>query len=69
MEHVHQRICGPYMNRRMLAKRILRMGYYYNTMEINCVNFMKSFYDCQTHANLNHVPPSELYSLTSPWPF
>ena len=23
----------------------------------------------QTHANLNHVPPSELYSMTSSWPF
>ena len=21
------------------------------------------------HANLNHVPPNELYSMTSPWPF
>ena len=21
------------------------------------------------HANLNHVPPSKLYSMTSPWPF
>ena len=39
------------------------------TMETDCVDFMKSFYDCQTHANLNHVPPSELYRMTSPWPF
>ena len=26
-------------------------------------------YDCQTHENLNHVLPSELYRMTSPWPF
>ena len=39
------------------------------TMETDCVDFMKSFYDCRTHANLNHVPPSELYRMTSPWPF
>ena len=38
-------------------------------METDCVNFMKSCYNCQTHANLNHVPPSELYSMTFPWPF
>ena len=30
---------------------------------------MKNYHDCQTHANLNHVPLSELYSMTSPWPF
>ena len=29
----------------------------------------EEFHDCQTHANLNNVPPSELYNMTSPWPF
>ena len=50
----------------MLAKKILRIGYYWNMMETDCVEFVKSYH---THANLNHVPPSELYSMTSPWPF
>jgi len=66
---VHQRICDPYMNGRMLAKKIQRMGYYWNTMEVDCVDFVKSCHDCQTNATLNHVPPSELYNVTSPWPF
>ena len=69
MEEVHQGICGPHINGRMLAKKILRMGYYWNTMEIDCVDFVKSCHDYQTHANLNHMPPSELYSMTFPWPF
>ena len=66
MEEVHQEICGPHINGRTLAKKILRIGYYWNTMETNCVDYVKSCNDCQTHANLNHVPPSELYSMTSP---
>ena len=57
------------MNGRMLAKKILKMGYYWNMMETDCVDYVKSCHDCQTHANLNHVPPSELYSMTSPWSF
>ena len=28
MEEVHQGICGPHMNGRMLAKKILRIGYF-----------------------------------------
>ena len=28
MEEVHQGICGPHMKGRMLAKKILRVGYY-----------------------------------------
>ena len=51
MEEIHQGICGPHMNGRMLAKKILRIGYYWNTMEIDCVYFVKSCHDCQTHAN------------------
>ena len=69
VENVYQGICGPHMNGRMLAKKILRMGYYWSTIETNYMDYVKSFHDCQTHANLNHVPPSELYSMTSPWPF
>ena len=38
-------------------------------IETDCVDYVKSCHDCQAQANLNHVPPSELYSMTSPWPF
>ena len=32
MEEVHQGICGPHINGRMLANKILRMGCYWNTI-------------------------------------
>ena len=63
MEEFHQGICGPYMNGRILAKKILKERYYWNTMEVDCVDNVKSCHDCQAHANLNHVPPNELYSF------
>ena len=44
MEGVHQGVCGPHMNGRMLAKKILRMGYYWNTMETNCVDFVMIYH-------------------------
>ena len=69
MEEVHQGICGPHMNKRMLAKKILKVGYYWSTMETDCVDFVRSCHNCQMHANVNHVPPCELYSMTSLWPF
>ena len=33
MEKVHQGICGPHMNGRMLAEKILMIGYYWNIIE------------------------------------
>ena len=46
MEEVHQGIYGPHMNGRMLAKKILRIGYFWNTIEIDCVDYVKSCHDC-----------------------
>ena len=45
MEEVHQGICGPHMNGRMFTKKILRIGYYWRTMETDCVDFVKSCHD------------------------
>ena len=63
MDEIHQGFCGLHMNGGMLAKKILKMGYYWNTMETDCVDFVKSCHDYRTHVNLNHVPPSELYQV------
>ena len=38
-------------------------------MQIEADKVQCLHHDCQTHANLNHVPPSELCNMTSPWPF
>ena len=46
-EEVHLGICGPNMNGRILAIKILRIGYYYwNTMKTACVDYVKSCHDC-----------------------
>ncbi|XP_043687919.1 uncharacterized protein LOC122639154 [Telopea speciosissima] len=69
LDQVHQGICGSHMNAHMLAKKILRLGYYWNTMEADCVEYVRKCHKCQIFANLIHVPPIELHSLSSPWPF
>ena len=46
MEEVHQVICGPLMNGRILTKKILRIGYYWSTMETACVDYVKICHDC-----------------------
>ena len=53
----------------MLARKIMRTGYFWLTMETNCCKFVQRCPECQMHGDLIHVPPSELLALTSPWPF
>ena len=36
IREVHVGVCGPHMGRHMLAHKIMRMGYFWLTMEINC---------------------------------
>ncbi|PKI78482.1 hypothetical protein CRG98_001122, partial [Punica granatum] len=37
MEEVHEGNCGPHMNGLMLAKKLMRLGYFWSTMETDCV--------------------------------
>ncbi|RVW21455.1 hypothetical protein VitviT2T_030379 [Vitis vinifera] len=57
------------MGGHMLARKIMRAGYFWLTMETDCCQFVQRCQEFQMHGDLIHVPPSELHALTSPWPF
>ena len=57
------------MNGRMLAIKIIKLGYYWTTMETDCIQFVKHCDICQKYANAQHIPPSLLHNMASPWPF
>ncbi len=69
MDNVHGGVCGTHMSGKMLARKIITLGYYWITMEKDCHDYVKKCDTCQKNANLQHVPPSLLYTFTSPWPF
>ncbi|XP_043702827.1 uncharacterized protein LOC122652990 [Telopea speciosissima] len=69
MKEIHLGICGPHMNARMLAKKILKMGYYWAIMEAECAAFVRRCHQCQIFTNIIHIPPTKLHSLNAPWPF
>ncbi|XP_077223005.1 uncharacterized protein LOC143856622 [Tasmannia lanceolata] len=46
LEKTHEGVCGPHMNGKMLARKILRLGYYWPTMESDCFAFVKKCYKC-----------------------
>nr|XP_004240690.1 uncharacterized protein LOC101246060 [Solanum lycopersicum] len=69
MIEVHSGVCGPHMNGYVLAKKILRAGYYWLTMERDSIRFVRKCHECQIHGDLIHSPPSELHAMSAPWPF
>lgn len=46
MEAVHEGVYGPHMNGMVLAKKIARQGYFWLTMETDCVKFVKKCHNC-----------------------
>ena len=69
MREVHAGVCGPHMGGHMLARKIMRTGYFWLTMETDCCQFVERCPECQMHGDMIHVPPSELHALTSPCRF
>ncbi|PKI56798.1 hypothetical protein CRG98_022810 [Punica granatum] len=69
MEEVHGGNCGPHMNGLMLAKKIMRLGYYWSTMETDCVKHIRYCHRCQVYADQIKASPNELRPMTAPWPF
>ncbi|KAK9042314.1 hypothetical protein V6N11_017391 [Hibiscus sabdariffa] len=69
IEEVHEGICGTHPNGFTMARRIMRFGYYWSTMESNCINYARKCHKCQIYADKLHTPPQPLHVMTSPWPF
>ena len=69
MREIHAGVCGSHMNGIILAKKIVRQGYYWLSIQKVYIQIVRQCHQCQKHGNLNHLPPTMLTSLSSLWPF
>ncbi|XP_031392416.1 uncharacterized protein LOC116204461 [Punica granatum] len=69
IQEVHGGSCGPHMNGLMLAKKIMRLGYFWSTMETDCVKHVRHCRLCQVYADQIKAPLNELHPMAAPWPF
>ncbi|XP_057793251.1 uncharacterized protein LOC131009864 [Salvia miltiorrhiza] len=66
---LHNGECGNHSGGRSIAHRALTSGYYWPTMKSDSADYAKRCDKCQRFAQLSHLPPEPLISITSPWPF
>jgi len=69
LELAHGGACGGHFNGRSIFGKLIRMGYWWPTMEHDCYENVKKCEQCQRHAHLELTPTQELNYVTSPWPF
>ena len=60
LAEVHNGIFGAHSNGLALARKLLRAGYYWPTMQADAVRYAKSYQKCQFHGNLIHARGQEL---------
>ena len=69
MEDMHEGLLGTYVSEPLLARKIIRVGYCWLTMESDCIKHVRTCRCCQVYQNRKNVPPQPLHSLAAPWPF
>ncbi len=56
LEEVHEGICATHANGFTMARQIMRFGYYWSTMEGDCINYSKKCHKCQIYGDKMHAP-------------
>ncbi|XP_017613847.1 uncharacterized protein LOC108458979 [Gossypium arboreum] len=69
LEEVHEGVCGTHANGFTMVRQIMRFGFYWSTIDGDCINYAKKCHKCQDYGDKIHVPPSHLHVMTSLWPF
>ncbi|XP_073268737.1 uncharacterized protein [Populus alba] len=59
----------PMANGHMMARQMQRAGYFWLTMEKDCIEFVRKCHKCQVYSDKINAPPVPLFNMVSPWPF
>ena len=69
VHEIHEGVCGTHVSGHVMARQIMRAGYYWMTLENDCITYVRKCHKCQIYAYKIHVPPTALNIMVSPWPF
>nr|KYP65790.1 hypothetical protein KK1_012056 [Cajanus cajan] len=69
IEEIHRGICGMHSGARSMATRVLRAGYYWPTLKLDCQDYVQRCKECQQFGNTHRQPPKTLHQMMSSWPF
>jgi hypothetical protein len=69
LQEIHEGINAQHLGGRSLARKALRAGYYWPTMQHDAKEHVKKCQKCQRHGDMHLAPPSDLKTMSSPRPF
>ena len=69
LREIHEGIYGSHSGSRVLARKVVRAGFYWPDMSKDLITIVRNCDKCQRFTNITKQPPEELSSISSPWPF
>ncbi|XP_019246477.1 PREDICTED: uncharacterized protein LOC109226132 [Nicotiana attenuata] len=69
LREINEGTCGNYSRADSLVQKVIRAGYYWDSMEKDAKEFVRKCDKCKRFAPMIHRPREQLHSILSPWPF
>ncbi|XP_073262690.1 uncharacterized protein [Populus alba] len=69
LQEIHEGICATHASGHVMAKQMQRSGYFWMTMEKDCIDYVRKCHKCQVYSDKINVPPTSLFNMTSSCPF
>ncbi|KAL4273547.1 hypothetical protein GQ457_13G017170 [Hibiscus cannabinus] len=69
LEEVHEGVYGTHPSGFTMPRKIMRFGYFWSTMERDCIDYARMCHKCQIYADKIHVLLQPLHVMNCPWPF
>ena len=69
VEEIHEGVCGTHANGHKMAGQVIRAGYYWLTLERDCIQYAQKCHKCQIYSDKIYVPSTKLHVMAPPWPF
>ena len=69
LEEIHERVYGDYIGPRSLISKVIRIGYFWPTMQVDIREIVKKCDKCQKFGNVQCPPTERLTTIAFPWLF
>lgn len=69
VREIHEGVCVSHLRGQSLENKVIQVGYFWPTLRSDYMEFIKRCDGFQRDVILNKVPPEQLHSISSTWPF
>ena len=69
LKEIHEGVCGDHVGPRSLVSKIIRICYFWPTMQVDARELVKKCDKWQRFGNVQRLPAEKLTTISSLWPF